>query len=76
MIWNCLRNRKYDEHLFEIYLYILFICIQGFYEICEEKKNMLYLQFCEFKIFDPRKCINIPYWVFSSLLIVDHFQVP
>ena len=41
MIWNCLRNMKYDEHQFEIYLYILFICIQGYYEICEEKKNML-----------------------------------
>ena len=53
MIWNCLRNRKYDEHQFEIYLYILFICTQGFYDICEEKKNMLYLQFCEFKLFDP-----------------------
>ena len=53
MIWNCLRNRKYDEHQFEIYLYILFICTQGFYKICEEKKNMFYLQFCEFKIFDP-----------------------
>ena len=53
MIWNCLRNRKYDEYLFEIYLYILFICTQGFYEICEKKKNMLYLKFCEFKIFDP-----------------------
>ena len=34
------------------YIYILFICTQGFYEIYEEKKNMLYLQFCEFKIFD------------------------
>ena len=53
MIWNCLRNKKYDEHQLEIYLYILFICTQRFYEICEEKKNMLYLQFCEFKIFDP-----------------------
>ena len=53
MIWNCLRNRQYDEYQFEIYLYILFICTQGFYEICEENKNMLYLEFCEFKIFDP-----------------------
>ena len=53
MIWNCLRNIKYDEHQFEIYLYILFICTQEFYEICEKKKNILYLQFCEFKIFDP-----------------------
>ena len=58
------------------YVYILFICTQGFYEIYEEKKNILYLQFCESKIFDPWKCINIPYWAFSSLLIVDHFQVP
>ena len=51
MIWDCLRNKKYDEHLSEIY--ILFICTQGFYEIYEENKNMLYLQFCESKIFDP-----------------------
>ena len=35
------------------YIYILFVCTQGFYEIYEEKKNMLYLKFYEFKIFDP-----------------------
>ena len=40
MISNCLINKIYDKHQFEIYLYILFICIQGFCEICEEKKNM------------------------------------
>ena len=51
MIWNCLRNMKYDEHQFEIYLDILFICTQEFCEICEKQK-MLYLQVCEFKIFD------------------------
>ena len=51
LIWNCLRNMKYEHQLKHIY--ILFICTQGFYEIYEEKKNMLYLQFCEFKIFDP-----------------------
>ena len=52
MICDCLRNIKYDEHGLK-YIYILFIYTQGFYEIYEEKKNMLYLQFCEFKIFDP-----------------------
>ena len=35
------------------YIYILFIYAQGFYKIYEEKKNMLYLKFFEFKIFDP-----------------------
>ena len=35
------------------YIYILFTYTQGFYEIYEEKKNMLYLQFCESKMFDP-----------------------
>ena len=34
------------------YIYILVICPQGFYEIYEEKENMLYLKFCELKIFD------------------------
>ena len=52
MIWDCLRNIKYDEHRLK-YIYILFNCTQRFYEIYEEKKNMLYLKFCEFKIFDP-----------------------
>ena len=35
------------------YIYILFICTHEFYEIYKEKKNVLYLKFCEFKIFDP-----------------------
>ena len=41
-----------------------------------KKKNMLYLKFYEFKIFDRRKCIKIIYWAFGSPLIIDHFQVP
>ena len=40
------------------------------------KKNMLYLQFWNFKIIDSLNCIKIIYLGFSSLLIVDHFQVP
>ena len=76
MIWNRLINIKYDEHQFELYLYVLFICTQGYYEIYEEKKNILHLKFFEFKILIYEKCINIPYWTFSSLLIVDHFKVP
>ena len=44
-------KHKYDEHRFE-YIYMLFISTRGFYEINEEKKNMLYFQICEFKIFD------------------------
>ena len=35
------------------YIHMLFICAQGFYEIYDEKKNTLYLKFCEFKTYDP-----------------------
>ena len=41
------KRTKHDGLL--IYLYVIYT--QGFYEIYEEKKNMLYLKFCEFKIF-------------------------
>ena len=41
------KRTKHDDLL--IYLYVIYT--QGFYEIYEEKKNMLYLKFCEFKIF-------------------------
>ena len=60
MIWNCLRNMKYDEYQFEIYLYILFICTRGFYEICEGKKCYI-SKFVNLKYFIHKKCTNIPY---------------
>ena len=41
------KRTKHDVLL--IYLYVIYT--QGFYKIYEEKKNMLYLKFCEFKIF-------------------------
>ena len=25
IIWNCLRNKKYDEYRFEIYLYVIYL---------------------------------------------------
>ena len=32
MIWNCLRNRKYDEHWFEIYLSLIFLVFKNFWD--------------------------------------------
>ena len=30
MIWNCFRNRKYDEHWYEIYLSLIFLVFKDF----------------------------------------------
>ena len=59
------------------YIYALFSYTQRFYEIHEEKRNILYLQFVKKKKYLIHEtALKILYWAFSSLLIVDHFQVP
>ena len=30
MLWNCLKNIKYDEHWFEIYLSLIFLVFKDF----------------------------------------------
>ena len=58
------------------YIYILFICSQGFYEIYEEKKNMLYLKFCEFKIFDHENALTFLIGLLAHSLLLIIFRCP
>ena len=61
------------------YICTLFFYTQRFYEIYEEKRNLLYLKFVKLKKkknLIHETTLKIPYWAFNSLLIVDHFQVP
>ena len=58
------------------YMYILFSCTIGFYEIYEENINMLYLQLCEFKRFYLLKCNKISYWASAHSLLLIIFRCP
>ena len=41
MIWNCLRNRKYDEHLFEIYLSLIFLYSRILWDFCGNENYVI-----------------------------------
>ena len=58
------------------YIYILFICTQGFYEIYEEKKICYISNFVNLKYLIHKNVLTFLIWLFSSLLIVDYFQMP
>ena len=56
------------------YICALFSYTQRFYDIYEEKINILYLQLVKLKkYFIHETALKIPYWAFSSLFIVNHF---
>ena len=76
MILNCLRNIKYDEHQYEIYLYILFICTQRFYEICEEKKICYISNFVNLKYLIHEDILTFLIRLLTHSLLLIIFRCP
>ena len=58
-----------------IYIYYLLV-LKDFMRFVRKRKICFISNLVNLKHLINEKGINIPYWAFSSLLIVDYFQVP
>ena len=60
------------------YIYMLFIRSQGFYEIYEEKKNMLYIHFVNLKYLIHKTILSLLTGLLahSLLLIIFRYSKP
>ena len=74
MIWNFLSNRKYDEHQFEIYLYILFICTQM--RFVRKRKICYIYNFVNFKYLINENILTFIIGLLAHSLLLIIFKCP